>query len=40
MVEERVGDDLNWIRINGTVVGCLVGVAIYLLLTVIARVLP
>jgi len=29
-VEDRVGDDLQWIRINGTVVGALVGVAIYL----------
>ncbi|MDA8335161.1 MAG: DUF445 domain-containing protein [Peptococcaceae bacterium] len=29
-VEDRVGDDLQWIRINGTVVGALVGVALYL----------
>jgi len=29
-VEDRVGDDLQWIRINGTVVGALVGIGLYL----------
>lgn len=31
-LEDKVGDDLQWIRINGTIVGALVGVAQYLLL--------
>lgn len=31
-LEDKVGDDLQWIRINGTVIGALVGVAQYLLL--------
>jgi len=26
-----VGDDLQWIRINGTLVGALVGVGLYLI---------
>jgi uncharacterized membrane-anchored protein YjiN (DUF445 family) len=30
LIEDKVGDDLNWIRINGTVVGGLVGVLLYL----------
>ncbi len=30
MIENKVGEDLNWIRINGTFVGGLVGVIIYL----------
>lgn len=30
MIEEKAGDDLNWIRINGAIVGGLVGVVIYL----------
>ena len=29
-VEDRVGDDLQWIRINGTLVGALVGIGLYL----------
>jgi len=40
MIEERVGDDLNWIRINGTVVGCLVGMTIYLFFKGIERLFP
>lgn len=31
-LEDKVGDDLQWIRINGTIVGALVGIAQYLLL--------
>jgi len=31
-LEDKVGDDLQWIRINGTVIGALVGVLQYLLL--------
>lgn len=31
-LEDKVGDDLQWIRINGTVIGALVGIAQYLLL--------
>ncbi len=31
-LEDKVGNDLQWIRINGTVIGALVGVAQYLLL--------
>ncbi|MDD3364361.1 MAG: DUF445 family protein [Syntrophomonas sp.] len=31
-MEDKVGDDLQWIRINGTVIGALVGVLQYLLL--------
>jgi uncharacterized membrane-anchored protein YjiN (DUF445 family) len=31
-MEDQVGDDLQWIRINGTVIGALVGVIQYLLL--------
>ena len=30
-MEDQVGDDLQWIRINGTVIGALVGVVQYLL---------
>ncbi len=30
LIQERVGEDLNWIRLNGTFVGGLIGVAIYL----------
>ncbi|HWB54066.1 MAG TPA: DUF445 domain-containing protein [Tepidisphaeraceae bacterium] len=29
-IEDKVGDDLQWIRINGAVVGCLIGVLIAL----------
>ncbi|MEN6460527.1 MAG: DUF445 family protein [Syntrophomonas sp.] len=31
-MENKVGDDLQWIRINGTVIGALVGILQYLLL--------
>jgi len=31
-LEEKVGDDLQWIRINGTVIGALVGIMQYLIL--------
>jgi uncharacterized membrane-anchored protein YjiN (DUF445 family) len=31
-LEDKVGDDLQWIRINGTVIGALVGITQYLLL--------
>jgi uncharacterized membrane-anchored protein YjiN (DUF445 family) len=35
MIEEKVGEDLNWIRINGAVVGGAVGVALYLVNTLL-----
>jgi uncharacterized membrane-anchored protein YjiN (DUF445 family) len=31
-LEDKVGDDLQWIRVNGTLIGALVGIAQYLLL--------
>ena len=31
LIESRVGEDLNWIRLNGTFVGGLIGVVLYLL---------
>jgi uncharacterized membrane-anchored protein YjiN (DUF445 family) len=31
LLQARVGEDLNWIRLNGTFVGGLIGVALYLL---------
>jgi uncharacterized membrane-anchored protein YjiN (DUF445 family) len=31
LIEDRVGEDLNWIRLNGTFVGGLIGVGLYLL---------
>lgn len=31
-IEEKAGDDLQWIRVNGSVVGALVGLAAFLLL--------
>jgi uncharacterized membrane-anchored protein YjiN (DUF445 family) len=31
LIEDRVGEDLNWIRLNGTVLGGLIGVVLYLL---------
>jgi uncharacterized membrane-anchored protein YjiN (DUF445 family) len=34
-LEAKVGDDLQWIRINGTVIGALVGVLQYLTLHLI-----
>ena len=36
-LEERVGDDLQWIRINGTVIGGIVGILQYLILHLIIR---
>jgi uncharacterized membrane-anchored protein YjiN (DUF445 family) len=33
MIEEKVGEDLNWIRINGAVVGGVVGACLYLSIT-------
>jgi uncharacterized membrane-anchored protein YjiN (DUF445 family) len=35
LIEAKVGEDLNWIRLNGTFVGGLVGVVLYLLLRVV-----
>jgi uncharacterized membrane-anchored protein YjiN (DUF445 family) len=32
LIEKRVGEDLNWIRLNGTFVGGLIGAALYLLI--------
>jgi uncharacterized membrane-anchored protein YjiN (DUF445 family) len=31
LIQDRVGEDLNWIRLNGTFVGGMVGAALYLL---------
>jgi len=31
VIEERVGTDLQWIRVNGAVVGGMIGIALYLL---------
>ncbi len=31
LIESHVGEDLNWIRLNGTFVGGLIGVGLYLL---------
>jgi uncharacterized membrane-anchored protein YjiN (DUF445 family) len=33
MIEAKVGEDLNWIRINGSLVGGMVGVLLYLVLS-------
>jgi uncharacterized membrane-anchored protein YjiN (DUF445 family) len=33
MIQDKVGEDLNWIRINGSLVGGFVGVLIYLTIT-------
>lgn len=33
MIQDKVGEDLNWIRINGSLVGGFVGVLIYLSIT-------
>jgi uncharacterized membrane-anchored protein YjiN (DUF445 family) len=35
MIQAKVGEDLNWIRINGSLVGGFVGVLIYLTITVV-----
>jgi uncharacterized membrane-anchored protein YjiN (DUF445 family) len=35
MIQAKVGEDLNWIRINGSLVGGMVGVLIYLSITVV-----
>src|SRR5204863_10181317 len=35
LIEKRVGEDLNWIRLNGTFVGGFIGVTLYLLLCLI-----
>jgi uncharacterized membrane-anchored protein YjiN (DUF445 family) len=35
MIEEKVGEDLNWIRINGAVVGGVVGACLYLSITLL-----
>lgn len=34
-LEEKVGEDLQWIRVNGTVIGAVVGIVEYLILHVI-----
>ena len=34
-LEAKVGDDLQWIRINGTVIGALVGMLQYLILRLV-----
>lgn len=31
LIEDKVGEDLNWIRLNGTFVGGIIGVTLYLL---------
>jgi uncharacterized membrane-anchored protein YjiN (DUF445 family) len=40
VIESRVGEDLNWIRLNGTFVGGLVGVLLYLLFHSVRWLLP
>jgi len=40
VIESRVGEDLNWIRLNGTFVGGIVGVLLYLLFHAVRWVLP
>lgn len=35
LIQKRVGEDLNWIRLNGTFVGGLIGVALFLLVQLI-----
>jgi uncharacterized membrane-anchored protein YjiN (DUF445 family) len=37
LIQSRVGEDLNWIRLNGTFVGGLIGVGLYLLATLVQR---
>jgi uncharacterized membrane-anchored protein YjiN (DUF445 family) len=36
LIEAKVGEDLNWIRLNGSFVGGLVGVALYLVLHLVS----
>jgi uncharacterized membrane-anchored protein YjiN (DUF445 family) len=40
LIEARVGEDLNWIRLNGTFVGGMVGVGLYLLFQLLRLILP
>jgi uncharacterized membrane-anchored protein YjiN (DUF445 family) len=35
LIEKKVGEDLNWIRLNGTFVGGMIGLALYLLFALI-----
>jgi uncharacterized membrane-anchored protein YjiN (DUF445 family) len=35
LIQKRVGEDLNWIRLNGTFVGGLIGVALFLLVELV-----
>jgi uncharacterized membrane-anchored protein YjiN (DUF445 family) len=37
LIQARVGEDLNWIRLNGTFVGGLIGVVLYLVVTLVQR---
>ncbi len=38
LIENKVGEDLNWIRLNGTFVGGLIGVALFLLFLLLGSV--
>ena len=40
LIEDKVGEDLNWIRLNGTFVGGLVGLTLYLLFTLVGGIVP
>ncbi len=40
LIEDKVGEDLNWIRLNGTFVGGLVGVLLYLSFSAASALLP
>ncbi|HZY85587.1 MAG TPA: DUF445 family protein [Gemmataceae bacterium] len=40
VIEDKVGEDLNWIRLNGTFVGGLVGVVLYLSFSAASAWLP
>ena len=35
LIQARVGEDLNWIRLNGTFVGGLIGLVLYLLVSAV-----
>ena len=37
MIRDRVGDDLDWIRINGTLVGGTIGLVIFLAIRLLVR---